>query len=126
MRRNCSVSCVGELPPKRVQTLRAVQATGATSIYALAKHLKRNYSNVHTDVRRLIFLGLLEQDAAAGRPLQAVLCEARLANGLPALGFFAKALALGRFQDSDHHASVAAERALLFAGAPYDDRPATD
>ena len=47
-----------------VQTLRAVQATGPTSIYALAKRLKRNYSNVHTDVRRLIVLGLLEKDGA--------------------------------------------------------------
>lgn len=55
---------LGELPPKRIQTLRAVQAMGATSIYALAKRLKRNYSNVHTDVRRLMFLGLLEKDAA--------------------------------------------------------------
>lgn len=55
---------LAELPPKRVQTLRAVQPTGATSIYALAKRLKRNYSNVHTDVRRLTDLGLLEKDAA--------------------------------------------------------------
>lgn len=54
---------LAELPPKRVQTLRAVQATGATSIYALAKRLKRNYSNVHTDVRRLTDLGLIEKDA---------------------------------------------------------------
>lgn len=63
---------------------------------------------------------LMEQDAATGRPLRAVLCEARLANGLPARGFFAKALALGRFQSNDHPASVAAERALLFSAALQD------
>ena len=33
------------------------------SIYALAKHLGRNYSNIHTDVARLIELGLVDKDA---------------------------------------------------------------
>lgn len=69
---------------------------------------------------------LMEQDAAAGRPLRAVLCEARLANGGPAPGFFAKAQALGRFQDADQQASVAAERALLFGAARRDHGCATE
>lgn len=38
---------------------------------------------------------LMEEDAAAGRPLRAALLEARLNNGLPARGFFDKAASLG-------------------------------
>jgi len=54
---------LGELPPKRLATLRAIKAAGAVSIYALAKRLGRNYSNVHTDVQRLIEHGLVRKDA---------------------------------------------------------------
>jgi hypothetical protein len=38
---------------------------------------------------------MMEQDAAQGRPLRAVMLEARLSGGLPARGFFEKAAALG-------------------------------
>jgi predicted transcriptional regulator len=52
---------LGELPPKRLATLRAIKASGPISVYALAKGLGRNYSNVHADVRRLIEHGLVEK-----------------------------------------------------------------
>lgn len=38
---------------------------------------------------------LMEADTAAGHPLRAALCDARLTPGLPAPGFFEKAAALG-------------------------------
>lgn len=55
---------------------------------------------------------LMEADAACGQPFRATLCEARLAQGLPAAGFFAKAAALGR-NIGDPARFVAAERAAL-------------
>jgi len=54
---------LGALPPKRLATLRAIKSAGALSIYALAKVLGRNYSNVHADVQRLMEHGLVEKDA---------------------------------------------------------------
>ena len=53
---------LGELPPKRLATLRVIKASGAVSIYALAKGLGRNYSNVHADMQRLCKHGLVEKD----------------------------------------------------------------
>jgi predicted transcriptional regulator len=50
-----------ELTPKRLRTLETLRREGAQSIYALAKALGRNYSNVHSDVSRLIALGLVER-----------------------------------------------------------------
>jgi len=58
---------------------------------------------------------LMEKDAALGLPLRAALCAGRLANGLPAQGFFDKAQALGRFADSDPQRFVSIERHRLFA-----------
>lgn len=57
---------------------------------------------------------LMEEDAAAGLPFRAVLCEGRLTGGLPAQGFFDKAHALGRDAKDDPAAFVTAERNLLF------------
>jgi predicted transcriptional regulator len=37
------------------------RAAGPCSIYELAKRLARDYKNVHTDVTRLIELGLVER-----------------------------------------------------------------
>lgn len=51
-----------ELTAERLRTLQTLRAAGAMSIYALAKALGRNYSNVHQDVQRLIALGLVERD----------------------------------------------------------------
>ena len=53
----------GELTVARVRLLDTLKAIGPVSIYALAKKLKRNYSNVHSDVGRLLELDLIEKDA---------------------------------------------------------------
>jgi len=56
---------------------------------------------------------LMEVDFAAGRPLRAALCEGRLSHGLPAPGFFQRAVGLGcRIDDAE--AFVAATRTQLF------------
>lgn len=51
-----------ELSAKRMETLRMLKREGPLSIYALAKLLGRNYSNVHQDVARLLEHGLAEKD----------------------------------------------------------------
>lgn len=51
-----------ELTPERLRTLETLKREGPQSIYALAKALGRNYSNVHGDVQRLIALGLIERN----------------------------------------------------------------
>lgn len=58
---------------------------------------------------------LMAEDAAAGRPLRAALCSGKLADGLPAPGFFEAARRLGRLAPGDDPAAFArAERAALF------------
>ena len=51
------------LSPARWQLLERLRAEGPMSINALAKRLQRNYKNVHTDVARLLGLGLIERTA---------------------------------------------------------------
>ena len=51
-----------ELTAERLRTLETLRGGGVQSIYALAKALGRNYSNVHGDVQRLMALGLVERD----------------------------------------------------------------
>lgn len=51
-----------ELTAERLRTLETLRREGAQSVYALAKTLGRNYSNVHRDVQRLMALGLVERD----------------------------------------------------------------
>jgi hypothetical protein len=62
---------------------------------------------------------LMEEDAQAGSPFRAVLCEGKLRSGLPAPGFFEAAQRLGRFSGPldgpEAEAFVAGERAALFA-----------
>ena len=53
---------VAEITRERLRILAALRASGALSVYALAKQLGRNYSNVHADVKRLLALGLIERD----------------------------------------------------------------
>jgi predicted transcriptional regulator len=53
---------LAELPPRRLDTLREIKRRGPESIYAVAKQLGRNYSNVHADVQKLIEHGLVEKD----------------------------------------------------------------
>jgi predicted transcriptional regulator len=57
-----AVKLLTALTPQRWLLVEALKATGAQSIYALAKHLTRNYSNVHGDVTKLIELGIIEKD----------------------------------------------------------------
>jgi predicted transcriptional regulator len=52
-----------ELTPARIDTLNYLRLHGPMSIYALAKALNRNYSNVHTDVEKLLEHDLAEKDA---------------------------------------------------------------
>jgi predicted transcriptional regulator len=50
-----------ELTPARIDLLDTLRRMGPSSMYALAKVAERNYSNVHTDVVRLLELGLVER-----------------------------------------------------------------
>jgi predicted transcriptional regulator len=51
------------LTGKRMELLRYVRRHNVTSIRSLAKALKRDYSNVHADVRALLGAGLLDATA---------------------------------------------------------------
>ena len=50
-----------ELTPARIDLLDALRRIGPCSVYALARHTGRNYSNVHTDVGKLVEHGLVER-----------------------------------------------------------------
>jgi predicted transcriptional regulator len=49
------------LSPARWVLLEELRAAGPMSIYELAKRLRRDYKNVHTDVTQLAALGLIER-----------------------------------------------------------------
>jgi predicted transcriptional regulator len=49
------------LTPARWTLLEAVKRSGPMSINELARLLRRNYKNVHTDVTRLVDLGLIQR-----------------------------------------------------------------
>ncbi len=68
------------LTPARWALLQRLAQDGPLSVYALAKRLERDYKNVHTDVARLVELGLVEKDGdgLAGVPWRAVRAELRL------------------------------------------------
>ncbi len=53
------------LTPARWALLARLKQSGPVSVYALAKSLGRDYKNVHTDVTRLLQLGLIEKTAGA-------------------------------------------------------------
>jgi predicted transcriptional regulator len=55
---------VAEITRERLRLLAALRAAGPLTVYALAKELERNYSNVHADVKRLLALGLIERNEA--------------------------------------------------------------
>ena len=59
-----AVEALKSLTPKRMETLLGLRKAGPQTIYALAKLLKRNYSNVFGDVGALRKLGLVEKDRA--------------------------------------------------------------
>ncbi|HEV8109330.1 MAG TPA: hypothetical protein VGP97_17575 [Burkholderiales bacterium] len=50
---------VKTLSPARWALLEALRRAGPLSIYGLAKRLRRNYKNVHTDVTQLAALGVV-------------------------------------------------------------------
>jgi len=52
---------VAEISRERLRLLAALRAAGPLTVYALARQLERNYSNVHADVKRLLALGLIER-----------------------------------------------------------------
>ncbi|MSQ62767.1 MAG: hypothetical protein EXR33_02835 [Betaproteobacteria bacterium] len=49
------------LSPARWELLKQLKAIGPVSVFALARHLKRDYKNVHTDVAQLTALGLIQK-----------------------------------------------------------------
>ncbi|MGZ8257350.1 MAG: HVO_A0114 family putative DNA-binding protein [Gallionella sp.] len=59
-----AVQLLSALTPQRCALIHSLKEYGACSIYALAKHLSRNYSNVHSDVTKLLELGIAEKDAS--------------------------------------------------------------
>jgi predicted transcriptional regulator len=69
------------LTPARWVLLERLRADGPLSVYELAKRLQRDYKNVHTDVKRLIELGLIARRAHARVAVDwdAVCAELRLA-----------------------------------------------
>ena len=68
------------LTPARWALLEHLRSAGPSSIYELAKRLKRNYKNVHTDVSQLIELGLIQRNekTEVGVLWDAVRAELRL------------------------------------------------
>ena len=67
---------------------------------------------------------LMEEDAAAGRPLLAAVVVSRTRDGLPAPGFFARARALGRYDGPETGPGAAAFHAAELAAVHghYMDR----
>lgn len=49
------------LSPKRFELLQHLREAGPLSIRKLAAELHRDYKNVHTDVKDLVYVGLIEE-----------------------------------------------------------------
>ncbi len=73
-----------DLTPARLDLLHTLSGLGASSIKALAETAKRNYSNVHADMTRLAFLGLVEQTDAGTWHVPFDEVEIRVAMAAPA------------------------------------------
>jgi len=58
-------SLLATLSPARWDLLARLRAEGPLSVYELARRLERDYKNVHTDVKRLAELGLVERRGAS-------------------------------------------------------------
>ena len=71
---------VKTLTPARWALLARLKKMGATTVYALAKELERDYKNVHTDVSAMLRLQLIEKTERnlVRVAWQAVRCELRL------------------------------------------------
>ena len=71
-----------DITPERYRLLETLQRLGTVSIYALARELGRNYSNVHADVCALLELELVARTPEGVYvPWEAV--EWRLSTALP-------------------------------------------
>ncbi len=66
------------LSPGRWILLKELRNKGPMSIRALARELKRDYKNVHTDARMLCGVGLIERMDAGGIRVPWDIVEARL------------------------------------------------
>jgi predicted transcriptional regulator len=66
------------LTPGRWVLLKELRKTGPMSIRALAKELKRDYKNVHTDIKRLESIGLISRTRDARVQVPWDMVEARL------------------------------------------------
>jgi predicted transcriptional regulator len=55
-----------ELTPARIELLERLRQCGPCSVYALAKTVERNYSNVHTDIGKLEEHGLVRRTPEDG------------------------------------------------------------
>lgn len=53
---------IAQLTRERIRLLAVLREAGPMTAYALAKRLGRNYSNVHSDLKRLEALGLVQRD----------------------------------------------------------------
>jgi len=53
---------LSEFTPARLRLIESLKSSGSVTIYALAKLLNRNYSNVHRDITRLMALGMIAKD----------------------------------------------------------------
>ena len=69
-RRSLHILSLADLPlllktltPARWALLDRLRQAGPLSVYELAKRLERDYKNVHTDVARLVEIGLIERSA---------------------------------------------------------------
>ena len=51
------------LTPKRWELIERLRKAGPQTIYGLAKLLARNYKNVHTDVKALQAVGIIQETA---------------------------------------------------------------
>jgi predicted transcriptional regulator len=49
------------LSPKRFELLQHLREAGPLSIRKLAAQMRRDYKNVHTDVKDLLYVGLIEE-----------------------------------------------------------------
>ena len=65
------------LTPARWELIDRLREVGPLSIYQLAKRLRRDYKNVHTDVTALLRIGLIEKedDARVSVPWDVVRAE---------------------------------------------------
>jgi predicted transcriptional regulator len=68
------------LSPARCELIKKLRAEGPLSMYELAKRLKRDYKNVHTDVAQLAALRLVERrdDGRFAVPWELLRAELRL------------------------------------------------